>query len=79
MVTAPGTDQAGYIHYWVITAPDGEQEIQVGVELADQRIAWSFPEIGVQVRSFIASGEVNARDKIFRVQHLYGLRPFNTD
>lgn len=79
VVTAPGPDQAGYIHYWVITAPDGEEEIQVGVELADQRIAWSFPELGVQVRPFIASGEVDAHGKIFRVQHLYGLRPFNTD
>lgn len=79
VVTAPGPDQAGYIHYWVITAPDGEEEIQVGIELADQRIAWSFPELGVQVRPFIANGEVNARGKIFRVQHLYGLRPFNTD
>lgn len=79
VVAAPGPDQAGYIHYWVITAPDGEEEIQVGVELADQRIAWSFPELGVQVRSFIANGEVNARGKIFRVQHLYGLRPFTSD
>lgn len=79
VVNAPGPDQAGYIHYWVITAPDGEEEIQVGIELADQRIAWSFPELGVQVRSFIANGEVNARGRIFRVQHLYGLRPFNTD
>lgn len=79
VVTAPGPDQAGYIHYWVITAPDGEEEIQVGIELADQRIAWSFPELGVQVRPFIASGEVNARGKIFRIQHLYGLRPFNAD
>jgi len=79
VVTATGPDQAGYVHYWVITAPDGEEEIQVGIELADQRIAWSFPELGVQVRPFIASGEVNARGKIFRIQHLYGLRPFNTD
>lgn len=79
VVSASGPDQAGYIHYWVITAPDGEEEIQVGIELADQRIAWSFPELGVQVRPFIANGEVNARGKIFRIQHLYGLRPFNTD
>ena len=79
VVTGTGPGQAGYIHYWVITAPDGEEEIQVGVELADQRIAWSFPELGVHVRPFIASGEVNARGKVFRIQHLYGLRPFNTD
>lgn len=79
VVAGPGPEQAGYIHYWVITAPDGEEEIQVGVELADRRIAWSFPGLGVQVRSFLANGEVNAHGKIFRVQHLYGLRPFNTD
>ena len=27
VVTAPGAGQEGYIHYWVITAPDGEEEI----------------------------------------------------
>lgn len=79
VVTAPGPGQEGYIHYWVITAPDGEEEIQVGVELPDQRIAWSFPELGVHVRPFMANGEVDARGKVFRVQHLYGLRPFATD
>jgi len=24
VVTAPGPDQAGYVHYWLITASDGE-------------------------------------------------------
>ena len=79
VVTAPGAGQEGYIHYWVITAPDGEEEIQVGVELPNRRIAWSFPELGVQVRPFIADGEVQAGGKVFRIQYLYGLRPFATD
>jgi hypothetical protein len=78
-VTAPGAGQEGYIHYWVITAPDGEEEIQVGVELPNRRIAWSFPELGVQVRPFTADGEVQAGGKVFRIQYLYGLRPFATD
>lgn len=76
VVTAPGAGQAGYVHYWVITAPDGEEEIQVGIELPDGRIAWAFPELGVQVVDFIADGQVDARERLFRVQHLYGLRPF---
>lgn len=79
VVTAPGADQAGYVHYWRITAPDGEQEMQVGVELPDQRIAWSFPGLGVHVAPFIAAGEVDANGRVFQVQHLYGLRPFASD
>jgi hypothetical protein len=79
VVTATGANQAGYVHFWLITAPDGEEEIQVGIELPDQRIAWSFPELGVHVTPFIAAGEVDANGRIFRVQHLYGLRPFSND
>lgn len=79
VVAAPGTDQAGYVHYWRITAPDGEQETQVGIELPDQRIAWSFPGLGVHITSFIAEGAVNANGRVFQVQHLYGLRPFASD
>ena len=79
VVTAPGSGQTGYVHYWVITAPDGEEEIQVGVELSGGRIAWAFPELGVQVVPFIAEGEVDARGQRFRVQYLYGLRPFADD
>lgn len=79
VVTAPGSGQVGYVHYWVITAPDGEEEIQVGIELSGGRIAWAFPELGVQVVPFIADGEVDARGQRFRVQHLYGLRPFADD
>ncbi len=79
VVTATGPNQAGYVHYWMITAPDGETEIQVGIELPDQRIAWSFPGVGVHVAPFIAEGELDANGKIFQVQHLYGLRPFTND
>lgn len=79
VVTASGADQAGYVHYWRITAPDGEQEMQVGVELPDQRIAWSFPGLGVHVAPFITAGEVDANGRVFQVQHLYGLRPFASD
>lgn len=79
VVTATGPDQAGYVHYWLITAPDGEQETQVGIELPDQRIAWSFPGLGVHLAPFIIEGEVDAGGKVFRVQHLYGLRPFAND
>ena len=79
VVTAPGANQAGYVHYWLITAPDGEQETQVGIELPDQRIAWSFPGLGVHITPFIATGEVDANGKVFQVQHLYGLRPFTSD
>lgn len=79
VVAAPGPDQAGYVHYWLITAPDGEQEMQVGIELPDQRIAWSFPGLGVHVAPFMTAGEVDANGKVFQVQHLYGLRPFAND
>jgi len=79
VVTATGPNQAGYVHYWMITAPDGESEIQVGIELPDQRIAWSFPGLGVHVAPFIAEGEVDANGRVFQVQHLYGLRPFTND
>jgi hypothetical protein len=72
--TAPG--QAGYVHYFVITGPDGEAETQVGLELPGDRIAWSFPEIGVSVSPFIAAGQITANGKSYEVEHLYGIRPF---
>jgi hypothetical protein len=75
-VSTTGDGQAGYIHYFVITGPDGEHESQVGIELADDRIAWSFPELGVVVSPFIASGSITAGGKVYDVQHLYGIRPF---
>lgn len=75
--TAPG--QAGYVHYFVITGPDGEPESQIGIELPEDRIVWSFPEIGVVVMPFIKSGLIRANGKSFEVEHLYGLRPFRDD
>ena len=75
--TAPG--QAGYAHYFLTTAPGGEEEIQVGIELPDRRIAWAFPEQGVVVTPFIAAGPYRANGKIYEVRHLYGIRPFPDD
>jgi hypothetical protein len=56
--------------------PDDSLEVQVGVELADQRIAWSFPTLGVTVSPFIEAGELEAGGHVYGVWHLYGLRPF---
>jgi hypothetical protein len=56
--------------------PDDSLEVQVGVELADQRIAWSFPDLGVTVSPFIEAGELEAGGRVYGVWHLYGLRPF---
>jgi hypothetical protein len=68
--------QAGYVHYFVITGPDGETETQVGIELADGRIVWSFPEAGVFVSPFMAWGSVSIGAMRYDVEHLFGLRPF---
>ncbi len=79
VVTAPGPGQAGYVHYWLITAPNGDQEMQVGIELPDQRVVWSFPGVGVTVAPFIADGTYDAKGKRFAVQHQYGLRPYRNE
>lgn len=71
--------QAGYVHYFVIKHPDGDEETQIGIELPDQRIAWSFPDLGVVVSPFIRSDVVQANGKQYEVQYLYGLRPFPGD
>jgi hypothetical protein len=76
---AAGTGQAGYVHYFLIRMPDETLEVQVGVELSDQQIAWSFPELGVVVSPFIESGVVSAGGKDYEVWHLYGIRPFPDD
>ena len=78
-VTSVGPGQAGYVHYFLLTFPDGDEETAVGIELPDQRIAWSFPELGVVVSPFIGRGLVEAGGKQYEVQHLYGLRPFPDD
>ena len=75
-VSRTGPRQAGYVHYFVITGPDGEPETQVGLELPGDRIAWSFPEAGVSIAPFIVAGQVTANGKSYEVEHLYGIRPF---
>jgi len=79
IVTSTGAGQTGYVHYWTITAPDGAQEMQVGMELPDQRIVWSFPGVGVTVAPFIANGEYDAKGRRFKVVHEYGVRPYRNE
>lgn len=68
--------QTGYVHFFLLRDADGSTETQIGIELEEQRIAWSFPDMGVVVAPFIKSGTVEAGGKRYEVQHLYGLRPF---
>jgi hypothetical protein len=70
---------AGYVHYFVITGPDGEPETQVGIELEDGRIAWSFPEAGVFLAPFLAAGSFTIGNVRYEIEHLYGLRPFRDE
>lgn len=81
LVTATGTGagQAGYVHYFLIGSPDDALEIQVGIELPDQRIAWSFPDPGAVASPFIESGVTPAGGKDYELFHLYGIRPFPDD
>jgi hypothetical protein len=81
LVTASsaGAGQAGYVHYFIIQGMDGEPEIQVGIELEDQRIAWSFPRLGAVISPFIEAGVLGTGDDEFHVWHLYGIRPFPTE
>ncbi len=78
-VTSVGRGQAGYVHYFVITHPDESLEYQVGIELEDQRIAWSVPNAGVIVSEFVKNGTLNANGTLFKIEHLHGLRPFSND
>lgn len=78
-VTTVGLGQAGFVHYFLITHPDDSLEYQVGIELEDQRIAWSFPEAGVMVSEFVKKGALTANGKQFKVEHLHGIRPFSRD
>lgn len=74
--TGPAPGQSGYVHYFVIDMPDGERETQIGIEMPDGMIAWSFPELGVVVSPFIASGAMTVNGRNYAVKHLYGIRPF---
>jgi hypothetical protein len=79
VVTSSGRGQTGYVHYFVITHPDESLEYQVGIELEDQRMAWSVPNAGVIVSEFIKKGTLDANGTVFKVEHLYGIRPFAND
>jgi hypothetical protein len=79
VATTTAEGQAGYVHYFVIVNPDESLETQVGIELDDQRIAWSFPELGVVVSPFIASGSLTTNGRVYGIKHLYGVRPFPDD
>ncbi|MCW5606088.1 MAG: hypothetical protein KIT18_16230, partial [Burkholderiales bacterium] len=58
---------------------DETLEVQIGIELPDQRIAWSFPDLGATVSPFIAEGVVEAGGREYEIWHLYGIRPFPDD
>ena len=77
-VTKVADGQAGYVHYFLITHPDGTLEEQVGIEMEDQRIAWSFPGAGVIVSEFVNNGLLVIDGKKFFIEHLHGIRPFAT-
>jgi hypothetical protein len=77
--TSASPGQAGYVHYFILKLPDESLEIQVGIELADQRIAWSFPGQGVAISPFIEEGVVRAGGEDYDVWHLYGIRPFSDE
>jgi hypothetical protein len=77
-VTDVADGQAGYVHYFLITHLDGTLEDQVGIELEDQRIAWSFPGAGVIVSEFVKNGVLDIAGNIFFIEHLHGIRPFRT-
>lgn len=77
--SGPARGQAGYVHYFLVRKPDGTSEMQVGLELEDRTIAWSFPGVGVAVSPFIESGAVEAKGGKYEVQHLFGIRPFPDD
>ncbi len=76
VVATVGPGQEGYVHYFVLTAPDGEEEIQVGIEYPGRQIAWSFPGLGVIVQPFMSAGTIDANGVEYAFRHLYGIRPF---
>jgi hypothetical protein len=77
--TSVGHGQAGYVHYFQLTFPDGSLEYQIGIELEDQRIAWSVPNVGVMVSTFIKEGILDANGTEFKIKHLHGIKPFRRD
>ncbi|MGQ0524305.1 MAG: hypothetical protein ACT4P8_11690 [Betaproteobacteria bacterium] len=79
VVQSTGPGQAGFVHYFLLRLPDETLEVQVGIETADQRIAWSFPDVGVVVSPFLESGSMEVSGKDYEIWHLYGLRPFSDE
>ena len=76
--TAP--DQAGYVHFFTITGPDGEAIHHVALELPGDRIAHSFPDEGVSIAPFVKQGAMTtSAGSVYRIEHLYGIRPFGSD
>ncbi|HEV7822154.1 MAG TPA: hypothetical protein VGO84_13315, partial [Burkholderiales bacterium] len=76
-VNGPARGQAGFVHFFIVRAAGTEEwETQVGIEMPDQRIAWSFFELGVVVSPFMESGVMPANRKQIEFQYLYGMRPF---
>jgi hypothetical protein len=76
--TGPG--QAGYVHYFLITGPDGQPIHHVAVEVDGERIVSSFPDDGVSITPFVRNGAVTtSAGKVYEVEHLYGIRPFADD
>ena len=78
-VLSTGQEQPGYVHYFLLTLPDGSLETLVGIELPGRKIAWSFPDLGAVVAPLITEGVVTAGGKQYGVSHLYGIRPFPDD
>jgi hypothetical protein len=79
VTTASDPAEPGYVHYFLLKLPDDSLEIQVGIELPDRKVAWSFPELGVAVSEFVEAGVVRAGGKDYEIWHLYGIRPFPDD
>lgn len=79
VASAPAPGQTGYVHFFQLVLPDGTPETQVGIELPDQRIAWSFPGLGVVISPYIEEGMVAAGGNRYEIWHLYGIRPFPDD
>jgi hypothetical protein len=79
-VQSTGPGQAGYVHYFVITGPDGQAINHVAVELEGNRIVSSFPDDGVSVTPFVRNGAITtSAGNVYDIEHLYGIRPFADD
>ncbi|MGQ0750054.1 MAG: hypothetical protein ACT4PS_05915 [Betaproteobacteria bacterium] len=71
---APG--QTGYVHFFLLRDANDETETQIGIELEDGSMVWSFPHLGVVTTAYVKSGTLYANGRQYEVEHLYGVRPF---